>query len=166
MYLRALTEADEIAVSILLDQAFDGPEMYRFAKELRAEDAMAMERIAYDGDTMLGYVCCARMVHPEEWWALSILAVSPSHRKRGTGREMVVRAMNHAKREGAKAVVVVGDTKYFGRVGFSKLAASKLEIPFFPEYTSLYPIAPGTGMSSNRLIFPDAYRHLTEAKVS
>ena len=66
------------------------------------------------------------------------------------------------RREGAKAVVVVGDPKYFSRVGFSKLAASKLEVPFLPEYTLLYPIAPGTGMVNDRLIYPAGYSHLNE----
>lgn len=162
MHLRALTAHDEIALSVLLDTTFGGPEMYRFAQGLRAENAVAMERIAYEGDTILGYICCSRMTLPEDWWALSILAISPLYHKRGMGRELVARGMNHARREGAQAVVVVGDPGYFSRVGFSQLAASKLELPAMAERTLLYPIAPGTGLSTHRLIYPAAYERLMQ----
>ncbi|SFK02099.1 GNAT family N-acetyltransferase [Celeribacter neptunius] len=164
MHLRALTANDEIPLSVLMDTTFGGPEMYQFARELRAENAVAMERIAYEGDTLLGYICCARMVVPEDWWALSILAVSPMYHKRGMGRELVAHGMDHARREGARAVVVVADPKYFSRVGFSQLAASKLELPMMAEHTSLYPIAPGTGMSTHRLIYPEAYERLMDGE--
>ncbi|PTQ67524.1 putative acetyltransferase [Celeribacter persicus] len=163
MHLRALTTNDELPLSVLLDSTFGGPDMYRFAQALRDEQAMAMERVACDETgAMIGYVCCARMVAPEDWWVLSILAVSPSHHKRGMGRELVVRGMDCARREGAKAVIVIGDARYFSRVGFSKLAASHLETTMMPEHTLLYPIAPGTGMAHETLIYPDAYAHLSE----
>ncbi len=163
MHLRALTENDELPLSILLDSTFGGPDMYRFAKELRKEQAMAMERVAYDEKgAILGYICCARMVLPQDWWVMSILAVSPSYHKRGMGRELVVRGMEHAKRAGAKAVIVIGEARYFSRLGFSKLAASRLETTMMPQHTLLYPIAPGTGMAHERLIYPDAYAHLSE----
>ncbi|EKE69672.1 MULTISPECIES: N-acetyltransferase [Roseobacteraceae] len=166
MFLRPLTSDDDLPLSILLDGTFGGPEMYRFALALRQEDAVAMERVAVEDGRIIGYICCARMIVPQDWWALSILAVSPNRHKRGMGRELVTRGMNHAKREGAKAVVVVGDPAYFHRVGFSTLAASRLETPFASEYTSLYPIAPGTGMQSERLIYPNAYTRLNENLVT
>ncbi|WP_321364575.1 N-acetyltransferase [uncultured Celeribacter sp.] len=166
MHLRALTSDDDLAVSVLLDSTFGNSDMYRLAKCLRDDNAVAMERVAYENGTILGYICCARMIVPEDWWALSILAISPIYHKRGMGRELVTRGMNHAKREGAQAVVVVGDPKYFGRVGFSKLAASNLKTPFLAEHTALYPIAPGTGMSSHELIYPDAYTKFTEDQLS
>ncbi|TNE64002.1 MAG: N-acetyltransferase [Rhodobacteraceae bacterium] len=163
MHLRALTQDDELPLSILLDSTFGGPDMYRFTRELRREEAVAMERVAFDEKgSILGYICCARMVLPQDWWVMSILAVSPSHHKRGMGRELVVRGMDHAKRAGAKAVIVIGDARYFSRMGFSKLAASRLETKMMPEHTLLYPIAPGTGMAQETLIYPDAYAHLSE----
>ncbi|WP_460275553.1 GNAT family N-acetyltransferase [Celeribacter sp. ULVN23_4] len=163
MKLRALTEDDELPLSILLDTTFGGPDMYRFAKELRKEQAMAMEHVAYDEhDKILGYISYAQMNLPKDWWVLSVLAVSPIHHKRGMGRELVVRGMNHAKREGAKAVIVIGDKGYFSRFGFSKLAASRLKTDMMQEHTLLYPIAPGTGLSDETLIYPDAYMHLSE----
>ncbi|WP_417246889.1 GNAT family N-acetyltransferase [Celeribacter sp.] len=162
MQLRALTPDDDLAISVLLDSTFGNSEMFRLAKCLRDEDAIAMERVACEDGTIVGYICCARMVEPEDWWTLSILAVSPSYHKRGMGRELVTRGMNHAKREGAKAVVVVGDPNYFSRVGFSQLAASNLETTVMPEHTLLYPIAPGTGMSSHKLVYPDAYATFIE----
>ncbi|AJE48345.1 GNAT family N-acetyltransferase [Celeribacter indicus] len=166
MHLRALSADDDLPLSILLDSTFDGPQMYRFARALRGEGAVAMERIACEGGRVLGYVCFARMIVPADWWALSILAISPSHHKRGMGRDLVAQGLDDARRERAKAVVVIGDPAYFGRLGFSTLAASRLETPIAARFTALYPIAPGTGMSSQRLIYPLAYSRFDERLVT
>lgn len=164
MHLRPLESSDEIAISVLLDSAFGGPHMYQFAKMLREDDAVAMERIAEEDGAVIGYVCFAKMVAPAQWWSLAIVAVSPSFHKRGMGREIITRGLNHARREQAPAVTVVGDPKYFSRVGFSALAASKLETSFTPEHTLLFPIAPGSGMSEGVLRFPKAYAQFTAAE--
>lgn len=157
MNLRPLTQSDDLALSILLDSEFGDSETYQSVLKLREANMVAMERLAFEGSKVVGYLCCAKMANPSDWWVLSVLVVSSSHRKKGIGRELVYRGMNHARRENAPAVVVVGDPAYFAQVGFSQSAARNLEVPFAAEFTSLYPIAPGTGLSRHTLVYPDAF---------
>jgi putative acetyltransferase len=65
--------------------------------------------------------------------------------------------MDDARRERAPAVLAVGDPNYFAQVGFSQSAARNLDLPFAKDYTSLYPIAPGTGLSHHALVYPDTF---------
>lgn len=158
MNLRPLTEADNLALSIFLDSEFGKPDTYQTVLKLREANMVAMERLAFEGTKIVGYLCCAKMVNPSDWWVLSVLVVSSNHRKKGIGRELVYRGMNHARRESAPAVVVVGDPAYFAQVGFSQAAAQNLDLPYAKDFTSLYPIAPGTGLSRHELVYPDAFK--------
>lgn len=157
MNLRPLTESDDLALSIFLDSEFGKPDTYKSIRKLRETNMVAMERLAFEGSRIIGYLCCAKMVAPADWWVLSTLVVSTKDRKKGIGRELVYRGMDHARRENAPAVVVVGDPAYFAQVGFSQAAVQNMKLPFAKDFTSLYPIAPGTGLSTHALVYPDAF---------
>jgi putative acetyltransferase len=163
MNLRPLTQADDLALSIFLDSEFGKPDTYQSILRLRETNMVAMERLAFEGTKIVGYLCCAKMVNPADWWVLSALVVSTKYRKKGIGRELVYRGMNHARRENAPAVVVVGDPAYFAQVGFSKSAAQNLTLPFAQDFTSLYPIAPGTGLSSHAVVYAEAFTPVDES---
>ncbi|MFT6424140.1 MAG: putative acetyltransferase [Celeribacter sp.] len=157
MNLRPLTQSDDLALSIFLDSECGSSQMYHTVLKLRETNMVAMERLAFEGPKIVGYLCCAKMVAPADWWVLSVLVVSSNYRRKGIGRELVYRGMNHARRENAAAVVVVGDPDYFAQVGFSQPAARNLTLPFAQNFTSLYPIAAGTGLSRHALVYPDAF---------
>jgi predicted N-acetyltransferase YhbS len=46
------------------------------------------------------------------------IAVVPSHQSRGIGRQLISHALNAAKAFGHQAVVIYGDPRYYGRLGF------------------------------------------------
>lgn len=166
MNLRPLTQSDDLALSIFLDSECGSSQMYRSVLKLRETNMIAMERLAFEGPKIIGYLCCAKMVNPSDWWVLSALVVSSNYRSKGIGRELVYRGMNHARRENAPAVVVVGDPDYFAQVGFSRAATQNLTLPFAQEFTSLYPIASGTGLSRHELVYADAFVPFNEASKS
>lgn len=60
---------------------------------------------------------------------LGPLAVRPSHKNRGIGRELVRIAIDAAKRNGSEAVILVGDPPYYGPLGFEKVSYNALEFP-------------------------------------
>lgn len=157
MNLRPVTAADDLTLSIFLDSECGHSQMFQTVKGLRDAGMIAMERLAFEDDKILGYVCCAKMVEPADWWVLAAVVVSTPRRSNGIGREMIYRGMNHARRENAPAVLVVGDPAYFAQVGFSQSAARNLDMPFAEAFTSLYPIDAGTGLSSHKLVYPDAF---------
>ncbi|HBF30732.1 N-acetyltransferase [Rhizobium sp.] len=60
---------------------------------------------------------------------LGPLAVRPSHKCLGIGRELVRIAIEAAKRNGSEAVILVGDAAYYMPLGFEKVGYKALEFP-------------------------------------
>ncbi len=60
---------------------------------------------------------------------LGPLAVRPSHKNRGIGRELVRIAVEAARRQGSEGVILVGDPPYYQPLGFEKVAYGALEFP-------------------------------------
>jgi predicted N-acetyltransferase YhbS len=60
---------------------------------------------------------------------LGPLAVRPSHKNRGIGRELVRIAADAARRAGSEAVILVGDPPYYSPLGFEKVAWQALTFP-------------------------------------
>lgn len=60
---------------------------------------------------------------------LGPLAVRPSHKNMGIGRELVRIAVDAARRKGSEGVILVGDAPYYMPLGFEKVAHGALEFP-------------------------------------
>lgn len=60
---------------------------------------------------------------------LGPLAVRPSHKCLGIGRELVRIAIEAARRAGSEAVILVGDPPYYMPLGFEKVSYKALEFP-------------------------------------
>ena len=60
---------------------------------------------------------------------LGPLAVRPSHKNMGIGRELVRIAIDAARRAGSEAVILVGDAPYYMPLGFEKVAYNALQFP-------------------------------------
>lgn len=111
--------------------------------------ARAAERIREQGphDRQLSFVCADRgetiaSVRMTPIFAGSVqahllgpLAVRPSHKNLGIGRELVRIAVEAAKGAGSDAVILIGDPPYYGPLGFqpTRLGALKLPGPVDPR---------------------------------
>lgn len=162
MNLRPVTAADDLSLSIFLDSETGDSHLFQTVKSLRDADMIALERLVVEEGKILGYLCCAKMVEPADWWVLVSVVVSTSRGHKGLGREMISHSMNVARRENAPAVLVLGDPAYYAQVGFSQSAARNLDMPFGKAFTSLYPIDAGTELSSHTLVYPHALAPLGE----
>ena len=60
---------------------------------------------------------------------LGPLAVRPSHKNMGIGRELVRIAVEAARRKGSEGVILVGDPPYYMPLGFEKVAYDALDFP-------------------------------------
>jgi predicted N-acetyltransferase YhbS len=60
---------------------------------------------------------------------LGPLAVRPSHKSMGIGRELVRIAVEAARRRGSEGVILVGDPAYYMPLGFEKVAYGALTFP-------------------------------------
>jgi len=111
------TPAMEAAVTHLIDRVF-GPG--RFAK--------SSERLR-EGNTLLPDCSFVALRDGEPVAFLGPLAVDPDERSAGLGQALVESAVEAARAAGWRAVLLVGDGPYFGRVGFTNAHTAGVVMP-------------------------------------
>jgi predicted N-acetyltransferase YhbS len=82
-----------------------------------------------DGETIASVRMTPVVAGDVKGHLLGPLAVRPSHKNRGIGRELVRIAIEAAKRKGSEAVILVGDPPYYSPLGFEKVAYNALQFP-------------------------------------
>ena len=60
---------------------------------------------------------------------LGPLTLEPPFRDRGIGKALMERALNDAKAQGYRLVVLVGDEPYYARVGFKRVPKGQVKMP-------------------------------------
>lgn len=133
--LRPATPDDAPAIGEVVRLAFGQEDEAQLVAALRAEDAVLLELVAEDDDTLAGHILFSalplvsphRLVHAA---ALAPLSVHPAHQRRGIGGALI--QMGHAMltHQGVEAVVVLGHPDYYTRFGFSAELAANLDHPF------------------------------------
>ena len=160
-YLYLTEDASHDAIIEYINEEAFGPG--RFAR--------AAARIREQGphDRSLSFVCCdngetiasvrmtpvtAGNVHGH---LLGPLAVRPSHKNLGIGRELVRIAVEAARRKGSEAVILVGDPPYYQPLGFEKVAYGALTFPGPVDPSRVLVVAIGDEVHA-RLSGPIAWR--------
>ncbi len=101
--IRPGTEADLPEVVRLDEEAFpEGPYPYDVLRQWLdvCEDRML---VADDGTVLHGYIAVAATPNATRTWILS-LAVSPSRRGRGVGRQLMLEVLRHLRTDGVREV--------------------------------------------------------------
>ena len=131
--IRASGREDEAAVGEINRQAFGGEAEADLVAALRREGDAVIELVALEAGEPLGHILLSPLLAPEGSLALAPLAVLPRAQGRGIGSALVRAALQEARRQGWKAVFVLGEPAYYGRFGFSAALAGPFETPFPPE---------------------------------
>lgn len=133
MLIRRETPADIDAIRAVTDLAFkNGPEA-PLIDWLRADEGWIPEFSLVE-DEVLGHVVCTRG-YIDEVPALGLgpIAVHPSHQRAGIGSALVHAVLGAAEARGERAVILLGDPRYYSRFGF-RLAAEFGITPPVPEW--------------------------------
>lgn len=123
---------DAALITALVDRAFGPGRHAKAADRLREGNSLIPELsfTAWDGETLVGSV---------RLWPVAIggapvvflgpIAVEAQLRKHRIGQTLVERACEAAAGAGWRAVLLVGDAPYFGRVGFDAAPAKAVRMP-------------------------------------
>ena len=131
--IRRERRSDIPAREALLDAAFGASRFAKAAERLRegrvAADGMAFVAIEHGqlvGTVRLWQVSAGR---GRPALLLGPLAVAADARKRGIGTALMRHALRQARRQGCRAVLLVGDAPFYGRFGFSAEKTAALWLP-------------------------------------
>lgn len=125
--------ANIAARETLLDEAYGAA---RFAK---TSERLREGRLPADGLSLVA-VDHGRVVGTVRLWNVSVsqgrdalllgpLAVHPNYRNRGIGSALMRRAIARARLAGHRAILLVGDARYYARFGFSAAPTGELWMP-------------------------------------
>ena len=129
-----LTEdASHDAIIELINAEAFGPGRHTRAAARIREQGPHDRAISYicadDGETIASVRMTPVLAGSVKGHMLGPLAVRPSHKNLGIGRELVRIAIAAAKRKGSEAVILIGDPPYYMPLGFEKVAYGALDFP-------------------------------------
>lgn len=129
-----LTEdaSHDAAIEFINEEAFGPGRHTRAAARIREQgphDRALSFICADDGETVASVRMTPVLAGDVKAHLLGPLAVRPSHKSKGIGRELVRIAIAAARRKGSEAVILVGDPPYYMQLGFEKVAYGALEFP-------------------------------------
>lgn len=88
---------------------------------------------------------------------LGPLTVEPPFRDRGIGQALIARALEAARGQGHRLVVLVGDEPYYGKAGFKPIAKGQVTLtgPVDPARLLIAELVPGAFDGVKGAILPD-----------
>ncbi len=129
-----LTEdaSHDAAIELINEEAFGPGRHVRAAARIREQgphDRSLSFICADDGETIASVRMTPVLAGTVKGHMLGPLAVRPTHKNMGIGRELVRIAIEAARRKGSEGVILIGDPPYYMPLGFEKVAYDALAFP-------------------------------------
>lgn len=129
-----LTEdaSHDAVIELINEEAFGPGRHTRAAARIREQgphDRSLSYICADNGETIASVRMTPVLAGGVKGHLLGPLAVRPSHKNRGIGRELVRIAIEAARRKGSEGVILIGDPPYYMPLGFEKVAYKALDFP-------------------------------------
>lgn len=126
------TEGDGPAIERLHERTF-GPGRYaKSAYRLREQVSHSLDLsfTARVGTLLVGSVRLSPIrIGETKALLLGPLTVEPPFRERGVGQALIARALEAARAQGHKLVMLVGDEPYYSKAGFKRVARDRASMP-------------------------------------
>ena len=130
--LEPQSPTDGEAIARLNDRVFGPGRFARTAYRLREETPpdLALSCVAWIGSLLVGANAMTHiLVGDAPALLLGPLIVEPVFRSRGIGEALVKRSLDSARDTGSRLVLLVGDEPYYGRMGFLRTPAGRIQFP-------------------------------------
>jgi len=154
------TPDDHPAIEHLTARTFGPGRFAKTAYRIREEVAAipALSFTARVGTLLVGSVRLSPILIGEtKALLLGPLTVEPPFRDRGIGQALIMRALEEARTQGHRLVVLVGDEPYYGKCGFRGIPKGKVTLggPVDPARLLVAELAPDAFNGVGGAIRPD-----------
>ena len=161
---------DAIAIDRLHERTFGPGRFARTSYRIREKMAHRVELsfTARIGTLLVGSVRQTKIrIGNTPALLLGPLTIEPPFRGHGIGKALIERALEEARRQGYRLVVLVGDLPYYGRCGFARIPKGQVTMPgpVDPERLLIAELVPGAFDSVSGPIRPD-WSQQSESQVS
>lgn len=123
MLIRAEKKCDRCPVREVNISAFETPSEANLVDALRQQVQATFSLVAEESGAVVGHIMFSPVSlsgHPDlKVMGLAPMAVTPAHQKKGIGSALVKAGLDHCRRLGFVAAVVLGHPQYYPRFGFS-----------------------------------------------
>jgi predicted N-acetyltransferase YhbS len=159
LFIRREESPDAEAIERLHERAFGPGRFARTAFRLR-EGAGSRPDLcftAYVGTYLVGSIRLSPItMGGAAGLMLGPVAVEPAFKSRGIGHSLIVIALDTARQNGDRRVILVGDQPYYARSGFSKVPPGRLTLPGLvdPERLLWLALAPGAFEGISGAVMP------------
>lgn len=154
--VRPEASGDREAIDRLLRAAFPTSAEARLVERLCGDGDAVSSLVAVEAGDVVGHVLFSRLRAPASALALAPLAVRADRRRRGIGARLVEAGLDRAKREGWRAVVVLGDPAWYRRFGFRPEAVQGMASPYAGPALMGLALVPG-GLNGPRIEHAPAF---------
>jgi len=133
MHIIEQTEDHAVAIERLLDLTF-GPDrhnktVYRLRDGIAPAPGLSFVIENHDGLAATLRFWPVALPDKRAVLLLGPIAVRPDLAGRGYGRALMRHGIDAARGQGWPAILLVGDEPYYGRLGFTRAAAERLDLP-------------------------------------
>lgn len=137
MSLRLEESTDWSAIYAIYSGAFGQLAEADLVRHLHEDGDLVLSLTAY-AEGPAGHIAFSRMAFSEtplvKGCALAPLAVAPSYQQKGIGTALVRQGLKHLQEAGFDLAIVLGDTDYYGRFGFTPQLARNLKTSYDGPY--------------------------------
>lgn len=133
--IRDAAAPDHAAIRAIITHAFGRADEANLVEQLRADGDVLFELVSGGDAALRGHVLYSRLTieRADERLAAAALApvaVLPAFQRKGIGSALIRAGNERCAALGASAIIVLGHTEYYPRLGFSAAKAARLQAPF------------------------------------
>ncbi len=144
METRDETREDVAAVERVVAAAFGRAAEAALVAALRRSGDAVISLVAEDNGEIVGHVMFSRLQAPERCLALAPVSVTPGRQNQGLGSTLIREGLARARRDGWRAVFLVGEPRFYERFGFAAASAEKFDTIYPKPYFMALELAPGS----------------------
>jgi putative acetyltransferase len=160
--IRPETDRDGDSVRAVLASAFPSAAEADLVDALRSAGDLVLALVAEEEDAV-GFVAFSRLV-PEQTEvravALAPIGVVPAHQRQGIGSALVRDGLARLAEAGEDLVLVLGETRFYRRFGFTREAASRLDTPYDGPHLLAKALGGQGAGAQGRVRYPPAFAAL------